>query len=95
VLLFKGVIVPPSREKVSSFGKANKKKDALVLLPHLFVFLKWCHNRTCGFNYSWRNAELFLAKVSALATMIILMPVALGIYAQGHLIRGLTGGALK
>jgi sorbitol/mannitol transport system permease protein len=41
------------------------------------------------------NQDLFLAKVSALATTIILVPVVLGIYAQQHLVRGLTGGALK
>jgi sorbitol/mannitol transport system permease protein len=41
------------------------------------------------------NEGLFLAKVSALATGIILVPVILGIYAQRHLVRGLTGGALK
>jgi sorbitol/mannitol transport system permease protein len=41
------------------------------------------------------NEGLFLARVSALATMIILVPVAIGIYAQKHLVRGLTGGALK
>src|SRR5712691_1374383 len=41
------------------------------------------------------NQSLFLAKVSALATMIILVPVAIGIYAQKHLVHGLTGGALK
>src|SRR5216684_9096843 len=41
------------------------------------------------------NENLFLAKVSALATLIMLVPVALGIYAQKHLVRGLTGGALK
>jgi sorbitol/mannitol transport system permease protein len=41
------------------------------------------------------NEGLFLAKVSALATMIILVPVAIGIYAQKHLVHGLTGGALK
>jgi len=41
------------------------------------------------------NQSLFLAKVSALATMIILVPVAIGIYAQKHLVQGLTGGALK
>ena len=41
------------------------------------------------------NEGLFLAKVSALATAIILVPVVLGIYAQRHLVRGLTGGALK
>src|SRR2546428_6845386 len=41
------------------------------------------------------NESLFLAKVSALATMIILVPVAIGIYAQRYLVRGLTGGALK
>jgi polyol transport system permease protein len=41
------------------------------------------------------NESLFLAKVSALATLIILVPVAIGIYAQKHLVRGLTGGALK
>ncbi|GAC1392970.1 MAG: carbohydrate ABC transporter permease [Ktedonobacteraceae bacterium] len=41
------------------------------------------------------NEGLFLAKVSALATLIILVPVALGIYAQKHLVQGLTGGALK
>ncbi len=41
------------------------------------------------------NESLFLAKVSALATLIMLVPVALGIYAQKHLVRGLTGGALK
>lgn len=41
------------------------------------------------------NQELFLAKVSALATAIILVPVILGMYAQRHLVRGLTGGALK
>jgi sorbitol/mannitol transport system permease protein len=39
--------------------------------------------------------ELFLAKVAALATGIILIPVVLGMYAQQHLVRGLTGGALK
>jgi ABC-type glycerol-3-phosphate transport system permease component len=36
-----------------------------------------------------------LAKLSALATAIIIVPVALGIYAQRHLVHGLTGGALK
>ncbi|HEV7235922.1 MAG TPA: carbohydrate ABC transporter permease [Ktedonobacteraceae bacterium] len=41
------------------------------------------------------NEGLFLAKVSALATLIILVPVAVGIYAQKHLVQGLTGGALK
>src|SRR5258706_12897134 len=41
------------------------------------------------------NKGLFLAKVSALATMIILVPVAIGIYAQKYLVHGLTGGALK
>lgn len=41
------------------------------------------------------NQGLFLAKVSALATGIILVPVLLGIYAQRHLVRGLTGGAIK
>jgi sorbitol/mannitol transport system permease protein len=41
------------------------------------------------------NEGLFLAKVSALSTMIILVPVAIGIYAQKHLVQGLTGGALK
>ncbi len=41
------------------------------------------------------NEGLFLAKVSALATMIIIVPVAIGIYAQKYLVQGLTGGALK
>jgi sorbitol/mannitol transport system permease protein len=41
------------------------------------------------------NEGLFLARVSALATMIILVPVAIGIYAQRYLVHGLTGGALK
>ena len=41
------------------------------------------------------NEGLFLAKVSALATLIIIVPVAIGIYAQKHLVQGLTGGALK
>jgi len=41
------------------------------------------------------NEGLFLAKVSALASMIILEPVLIGIYAQKHLVHGLTGGALK
>ena len=41
------------------------------------------------------NQDLFLAKISALATGIIIVPVVLGIYAQRHLVRGLTGGALK
>ena len=41
------------------------------------------------------NASLFLAKVSALATLIVIVPVALGIYAQRYLVRGLTGGAIK
>src|SRR5579864_7101763 len=41
------------------------------------------------------NEGLFLAKVSALATLIILVPVLIGIYAQKHLVHGLTGGALK
>jgi len=41
------------------------------------------------------NEGLFLAKVSALATIIILVPVLIGVYAQKHLVHGLTGGALK
>ncbi len=41
------------------------------------------------------NEGLFLAKVSALATIIILVPVLIGVYAQRHLVHGLTGGALK
>ncbi len=41
------------------------------------------------------NEGLFLAKVSALATMIIIVPVAIGIYAQRYLVQGLSGGALK
>ncbi len=41
------------------------------------------------------NEGLFLAKISALATTIIIVPVILGIYAQRHLVQGLTGGALK
>ncbi len=41
------------------------------------------------------NEGLFLAKLSALATAIIIVPVALGIYAQRHLVHGLSGGALK
>src|SRR5579864_2759074 len=41
------------------------------------------------------NETLFPAKVSALATMIILVPVLIGVYAQKHLVHGLTGGALK
>ena len=41
------------------------------------------------------NESLFLAKVSALATLIIVVPVAVGLYAQKHLVHGLTGGAIK
>src|SRR3989475_5436477 len=41
------------------------------------------------------NESLFLAKVSALATLIILVPVAIGLYAQKNLVHGLTGGAIK
>ena len=41
------------------------------------------------------NEGLFLAKVSALASMIIIIPVAIGIYAQRYLVQGLSGGALK
>ena len=41
------------------------------------------------------NEGLFLAKVSALATLIIVVPVAVGIYAQKHIVQGLTGGTLK
>jgi sorbitol/mannitol transport system permease protein len=41
------------------------------------------------------NESLFLAKVSALATLIMLVPVAVGLYAQKHLVHGLTGGAIK
>jgi sorbitol/mannitol transport system permease protein len=41
------------------------------------------------------NQDLFLAKISALATAIIIVPIILGIYAQRHLVRGLTGGAVK
>lgn len=36
-----------------------------------------------------------LVKVFALATMIILVPVAIGMYVQRHLVQGLSGGALK
>ena len=36
------------------------------------------------------NEGLFLAKVSALATMIILVPVIIGLYAQKYLVHGLT-----
>ena len=41
------------------------------------------------------NEGLFLARVSALSTLVILVPVAIGIYAQRYLVQGLTGGALK
>ena len=41
------------------------------------------------------NESLFLAKVSALATLIMVVPVAVGLYAQKHLVHGLTGGAIK
>src|SRR6266516_5467902 len=41
------------------------------------------------------NESLFLAKVSALDTLIVIVPVALGIYAQKYLVKGLTGGAIK
>jgi sorbitol/mannitol transport system permease protein len=41
------------------------------------------------------NENLFLAKISALATLIIIVPVVLGIYAQKHLVRGLTAGAYR
>jgi ABC-type glycerol-3-phosphate transport system permease component len=41
------------------------------------------------------NESLFLAKVSALATLIVIVPVALGVYAQKYLVRGLAGGAIK
>jgi len=41
------------------------------------------------------NEGLFLAKLSALSTLVILVPVAIGIYAQRYLVQGLTGGALK
>ncbi len=41
------------------------------------------------------NEGLFLAKISALATLIIIVPVAIGTYAQRYLVQGLTGGALK
>src|SRR5205823_4622037 len=41
------------------------------------------------------NESLFLAKVSAVATVIMLVPVAIGLYAQKHLVHGLTGGAIK
>jgi len=41
------------------------------------------------------NEGLSLAKVSALATLIILVPVIIGLYAQKYLVHGLTGGALK
>src|SRR6266496_11387 len=41
------------------------------------------------------NEGLFLAKVSALSTLVILVPVAIGIYAHKYLVQGLTGGALK
>ena len=33
--------------------------------------------------------------LSILATLIVIVPVALGIYAQKYLVRGLTGGAIK
>jgi sorbitol/mannitol transport system permease protein len=41
------------------------------------------------------NEGLFLARVSALSTLVIIVPVAIGIYAQRYLVQGLTGGALK
>ena len=41
------------------------------------------------------NQSLFLAKVSALATLIIIVPVAIGLYAQKYLVHGLTSGSLK
>jgi len=41
------------------------------------------------------NESLVLAKVSAVATVIMLVPVAIGLYAQKHLVHGLTGGAIK
>lgn len=41
------------------------------------------------------SESLFLSKVSALGTLIAIVPVVLGLYAQRHLVRGLTAGAIK
>ncbi len=38
---------------------------------------------------------LYLAKVSALGTMIAVVPIVLGLLAQRHIVRGLTAGAVK
>src|SRR5436309_12932615 len=61
------------------------------------VTLTYTNSPTLPFMFATftSNQTLFLAKVSALATMIILVPVAIVIYAQRYLVQGLTGGALK
>ena len=41
------------------------------------------------------SESLFIAKLSALGTLVTIVPVALGLYAQRHLVRGLTAGAVK
>lgn len=41
------------------------------------------------------NEGLFLAKVSALGVLIGVVPIVLGLYAQRHIVRGLTAGAVK
>lgn len=41
------------------------------------------------------SEHLFLSKVSALGTLIAVVPIALGLFAQRHIVRGLTAGAVK
>ena len=61
------------------------------------VNLTFTHSGTLPIMVSsfMTNEGLFIAKVSALATLIIIVPVILGLYAQKHLVRGLTAGAIK
>lgn len=41
------------------------------------------------------SESLFLSKVAALGSLIAIIPIILGLFAQRHLVRGLTAGAIK
>ena len=89
------VAVPLSRS-----GLTASALLAIIFAWNDFFFavnLTYTHSPTLPIMVSsfMSNENVFLAKVSGLGTLIVAVPVALGLYAQRHLVRGLSAGALK
>lgn len=85
---------------ISSSGLAASALLAIIFSWNDFFFavnLTFTKSPTLPIMVSsfMSNESLFLSKISALGTLVAIVPVILGLYAQRHLVRGLTAGAIK